>query len=82
MKNITENEYEVVARKRAKLADGRMGWTGVMRAAYAIDCTVVGVGSDFISIPRAYQEGAAGGSSERAYAKLTSSDDIRSSSER
>jgi hypothetical protein len=78
MKNIRADEYEVVARKRAKLADGRFGWTGVMRAPYAIDSTVVGVGPDFISVPRAYQEGAAGGNGERAYAKLVSSDEIRS----
>lgn len=61
MKSIMTNEYEVVARKRAKLADGRIGWTGVMRAAYAIDCTVVGIGSDFVPVPSAYREGAAGG---------------------
>lgn len=77
MKNITMKEYEVVARKRAKLADGRIGWTGVMRAAYAIDRTVVGVGAEFISVPSAYQAGTAGGDTERAYAKLTTSDAIR-----
>lgn len=77
MKSIMTNEYEVVARKRAKLADGRIGWTGVMRAAYAIDCTVVGIGSDFVPVPSAYREGAAGGSGERAYAKLVSAETIR-----
>lgn len=77
MKSITTDEYEVVARKRAKLADGRIGWTGVMRAAYAIDCTVVGIGSDFVSVPAAYREGAAGGTGERAYAKLVSSETIQ-----
>ena len=77
MKNITTDEYEVVARKRAKLADGRIGWTGVMRSAYALDCTVVGLGRDFVVVPSAYREGAAGGSGERAWAKIVSSETIR-----
>ena len=60
MKNISEKEFEVIARQRVKLADGTIGWTGVYRAAYSIDRTVVGRGRDFIFLPSAYIEGAAG----------------------
>jgi hypothetical protein len=76
MKNITEAEYEVVARQRAKLADGSIGWTGIYRAAYSFDRTVVGRGRDFIFLPSAYLEGSAGGSGERAYAKIATQDHI------
>jgi hypothetical protein len=76
VKNITEAEYEVVARRRAKLADGSIGWTGVYRAAYSIDRTVVGRGRDFIFLPSTYLEGSAGGSGERAYAKIATTDNI------
>ena len=76
MKNITATEYEVIARQRAKLADGSIGWTGVYRAAFSIDRTVIGRGRDFIFLPSAYLEGSAGGSGERAYAKIATQDHI------
>ena len=76
MKNISEKEFEVVARQRVKLADGTIGWTGVYRAVYSIDRTVVGRGRDFIFLPNAYLEGAAGGSGERAYSKIATADAI------
>jgi hypothetical protein len=77
LKTIKTDDYEVIARARVKLADGRIGWTGVMHAAYSIDRTVVGFRDDFIVVPQAYQQGAAGGSGERAYAKLIDSESIR-----
>lgn len=70
MKNLMFEGCEVIARKRTKLADGSVGWTGVVRAAYAVNKTVVGVGEDWIDVPRAYQVGTAGSTTERAYAKL------------
>jgi hypothetical protein len=76
MKNINTAEYEIIARQRAKLADGKWGWTGVMRAAYSIDRTVVGFRNDSIGVPDAYRNGAAGSSGERAYAKTVSSEYI------
>ena len=49
MKLDNEVEYEIVARQRAKLADGRIGWTGIRRAAYATEHTVVGFRNDWIA---------------------------------
>ena len=77
MKSIVGEDYEVVARRRAKLQDGKIGWTGVYRAAYSTDKTVVGYGQDFIMVPSAYQEGSAGGSGERRYSKFITSEEIR-----
>ena len=51
MKDITTEKYDIVARRRAKLKDGEIGWTGVRQMAYASDCTVIGFGDDWFSIP-------------------------------
>jgi len=69
MAPIRTDDYEIVARQRTKLPDGTWGWTGVYRAAYSIDKTVVGRGEDWVFVPLAYQVGAAGSASEREYAK-------------
>lgn len=73
LKNISEEEFEVVGRRRVKLADGKSGWTGVYRAAYSIDRTVIGRGRNFIFVPQRYLEGAAG---ERRYSKMVTAEDI------
>ena len=70
MKNITETDYEIIARRRAKLADGTWGWTGICRAAYQPDITVVGKGRKWNFVPSIHRIGDAGSSQERAYARL------------
>lgn len=76
LKNIRTADYEVISRQRTKLACGTFGWTGVYRAAYSIDRTVVGNSTDFIFVPRQYLQGAAGSSGERGYAKLVTASEI------
>lgn len=70
MMNLRTADYEVVARRRARLSDG-WGWTGVYRAAYSTDKTVVGHKNQFIFIPIACAVGAAGSTIERAAARIT-----------
>lgn len=77
MKAIVTEQYEVIARKRAKLADGHMGWTGVMRTARGSDQTVVGYGKDFVGVRFPHTNGAVGSPGERAYAKLVTSEQIK-----
>jgi len=76
MKAITTETYEIVARHRTKLQDGRYGWTGVCRAAYSMDFTVVGFGKNFVQVPDAYKVGQVGSQSERDYAKHITSTEI------
>ena len=78
MKNIRKDAFEIIARQRTGLADGRWGWTGIMRAAYSIDRTVVGFRGDSICVPEAHRNGAAGSVGERDYAKHVSSEYIQS----
>lgn len=67
---------EIVARKRAKLADGKWGWTAIAREAYRMDRTVVGFRKNFIDVPYSYKNGTVGSDGEREYAKHVSSAEI------
>lgn len=77
MQDRIRPDYEIVGRKRCVLADGRRGWTGVLRMAYAMDATVVGFRRDWWPVPDPYRTGTAGGKAERDYAKHITSDRIR-----
>lgn len=70
MKAIRTAEYEVIARQRARLSDG-WGWTGIYRAAYSINKTVIGFRRNFVFIPVVFGNGAAGSSGERASSRIT-----------
>ena len=76
MNPLRTSKYEVVARRRARLSDG-WGWTGVYRAVYSIEKTVVGRNRDFVFIPVAMANGAAGSSGERSASRITSKEQIR-----
>jgi len=76
MKAIMTGSYEIVARRRTKLQDGQYGWTGVCRAAYSMDFTVVGFRKNFVQVPNPWKVGQAGSQSERDYAKHITSIEI------
>jgi len=69
MKDIRTADYEVIARRRARLAVG-WGWTGVYRAPCMAAKTVVGYKEQFVFIPLGCAVGAAGSTSERAAARI------------
>ena len=73
MKNIINKDYEIVGRRRIKLADGKWGWIGTLRQAYMPERFVVGYGKTFSVIrsaaPLTFDEA-------REQAKLFASYDI------
>ena len=56
LKNIHGENFEVVGRRRVKLADGN-GWAGILRQAYSMDHYVIGYRKCIAKVPFEYSSG-------------------------
>lgn len=65
MKNVEIDHLTITDRKRAKLALGRWGWTGIVHyPASGVSITVVGRKNHFRLLPKEYRTAAGAGSQE------------------